>query len=58
METATPAEAKRAAIGGRDAKPKAAKKVLSKEKKGAGTRKRGMQRPPPWRPPSRRSRCI
>ena len=34
MEDAAPAEAKRAATGGRGAKPKAAKKVLSKEEKG------------------------
>jgi hypothetical protein len=34
MEAASPTEAKRAATGGRDAKPKAAKKVFSKEEKG------------------------
>jgi hypothetical protein len=34
MGVASPAEEKRAAIGGRDAKPKAVKKVLSKEEKG------------------------
>jgi hypothetical protein len=34
METAYPAESKRAANGGREAKPKAPKKLSSKEEKG------------------------
>jgi hypothetical protein len=44
MEAAAPAEAKRAATDGRDAKPKAAKKVLSKEQKCVEAAKRRGRR--------------
>jgi hypothetical protein len=40
MEAAAPVEAKRAATGGREAKPKARKKVLSKEEKSVKAAKR------------------
>jgi hypothetical protein len=44
MEAAFPAESKRAAIGGRDAKLKATKKLLSKEEKGIEAAKRRDRR--------------
>jgi hypothetical protein len=45
MEGASPAKSKRAATGGREAKPKAPKKLLSKEKKGVeATKRRGRHK--------------
>jgi hypothetical protein len=44
MEAASPAEAKRAATGGREGKPKAEKKVLFKEEKGVESMKRRCRR--------------
>ncbi|KAK1663132.1 hypothetical protein QYE76_051291 [Lolium multiflorum] len=44
MEAAAPAEAKRAATGSREAKPKAAKKVMSKEEKSVEAAKRRCRR--------------
>jgi hypothetical protein len=44
METASPVDSKHAATGGREAKPKAPKKLLSKEEKGVETVKRRVQR--------------
>ncbi|KAK1668273.1 hypothetical protein QYE76_056432 [Lolium multiflorum] len=44
MEAAAPAEAKRPATGSRDAKPKAVKKVMSKEEKGFEAAKHRDQR--------------
>jgi hypothetical protein len=45
MEVAAPAEAKRAATGGRDAKPKAARKVMSREEKCVeATKRRGRRK--------------
>jgi hypothetical protein len=44
METASPAGSNHAATSGREAKPKAPKKLLSKEKKGVETAKRHGRR--------------
>jgi hypothetical protein len=44
MEAASPDEAKRAATGGREAKPNAARKVMFKEEKGVEAVKRRCQR--------------
>jgi hypothetical protein len=43
MEAPSPAEAKRTTTGGREAKPKAAKKVLSKEEKDVESVKLGRE---------------